>query len=74
MKQEMLKSLKQRNACAKSNEILTIGTTLNPNFKDKCCRQLDTTEEVKSSLKDKVAELKLSETDPIILMYLLNFA
>ena len=63
MKQEMLISLKQWYACAESNEILTISTTLDPSFKDKCFRQLGTTEEVKSTLKDKVAELKLSETE-----------
>ena len=62
MKQEMLKSLKQQYACAESNEILTISTTLDPSFKDKRFRQLGTTEEVKSTLKDKVAELKLSES------------
>ena len=63
MKQEMLKSLKQRYACAESNEILTISTALDPRFKDKCFRQLDTVEEVKSRLKDKVTELKSSETE-----------
>ena len=63
MKQEMLKSLKQRYACAESNEVLTISTALDPRFKDKCFSQLGTAEEVRSSLKDKVAELKSSETE-----------
>ena len=63
MKQEMLKSLKQRYACAESNEILTISTILDPRFKDKCFRELGTTEEVKLSLKAKVAELKSSEAE-----------
>ena len=36
MTQEMLKSLKQRYSCVKSNEILTISTVLYPRFKDKC--------------------------------------
>ena len=59
MKQEMLK---QWYASVECNEILTISTALDPRFKDKCIRQLDTTEEVKSILKDKVPELKSSET------------
>ena len=63
MKQEMLKSLKQRYACAESNKILTISTALDPKFKDKCFRQLDTVEKVKSRLKDKITELKSSETE-----------
>lgn len=63
MKQEMLKSLKQRYACAESNKILTISTALDPRFKDKCFSQLSTAEEVRSSLKDTVAELKSSETE-----------
>ena len=63
MKQEMLKLLKQWYACAETNEILTIHTTLDPRFKDKCYRQLGTVGMIKSSLKDKVAELKSSETE-----------
>ena len=63
MKQEMLKSLKQQYTSAKSNELLTISIALDPRFKDKCFRQLDTTGEVKFSLKDKVAELKSNETE-----------
>jgi len=62
MKQEMLKSLKQRYACAESNEILTISTVLDPRFRDKCFRQSGTSEEVKSILKNKVAEFKSMET------------
>ena len=63
MKQEMLKSLKQRYACAESNEILTFSTALDPRFKDKCFSQVGTAEKVRSSLKHKVAELKSRETE-----------
>ena len=63
MKQEMLKSLKQRYACAESNEIPTFSTALDPRFKDKCFSQVGTAEKVRSNLKHKVAELKSRETE-----------
>ena len=52
MKQEMLKSLKQRYTCTESNEILTFSTAaLDSRFKDKCFTQVGTAEKVRSILK-----------------------